>query len=77
MLTACFVSQVKSISGPKASMKDQGELQGVLADLGYTAEQVRSAHPALTAFGLRLQATLSSERIADAPSICHAQVYKF
>lgn len=33
--------QVNSISGPKKSFKDQGELKGVLADLGYTAEQVR------------------------------------
>jgi len=29
-----------AISGPKKSPKDQGELKGLLADLGYTADQV-------------------------------------
>ncbi|GAA5991799.1 hypothetical protein JCM10908_001146, partial [Rhodotorula pacifica] len=32
--------QVKAISGPKKSMKDQGELTGVLAELDYKKEQV-------------------------------------
>ncbi|KAM0748532.1 ferredoxin reductase-like protein [Meredithblackwellia eburnea MCA 4105] len=32
--------QVKAISGPKASFKDQGPLTGVLAELGYTESQV-------------------------------------
>lgn len=32
--------QVNAISGGKASFKDQGELKGLLADLGYTASQV-------------------------------------
>lgn len=30
----------KAISGPKKSPSDQGELGGILADLGYTREQV-------------------------------------
>lgn len=30
----------KAISGPKVSPKDQGELTGVLKELGYTADQV-------------------------------------
>jgi cytochrome-b5 reductase len=30
----------KAISGPKVSPKDQGELTGILADLGYSKEQV-------------------------------------
>lgn len=30
----------KAISGPKKSPSDQGELAGILADLGYTKEQV-------------------------------------
>lgn len=32
--------QVASISGGKKSFSDQGELKGVLADLGYVASQV-------------------------------------
>jgi len=32
--------QVKAISGPKASFKDQGELDGALKELGYNKEQV-------------------------------------
>lgn len=32
--------QVNAISGPKASFKDQGELKGLLSDLGYKADQV-------------------------------------
>jgi cytochrome-b5 reductase len=31
---------MKAISGPKKSPKDQGELSGVLKELGYSAEQV-------------------------------------
>ncbi|KAH6609262.1 nadh-cytochrome b5 reductase 2 [Trichoderma cornu-damae] len=31
---------MKTISGPKVSPKDQGELTGVLKDLGYSSEQV-------------------------------------
>lgn len=30
----------KAISGPKVSPKDQGELTGILKELGYTADQV-------------------------------------
>jgi len=31
---------MKAISGPKKSPKDQGELSGILKELGYTTEQV-------------------------------------
>jgi cytochrome-b5 reductase len=31
---------MKAISGPKVSPKDQGELSGILKELGYTSEQV-------------------------------------
>ncbi|GAA5858973.1 hypothetical protein JCM8547_007182 [Rhodosporidiobolus lusitaniae] len=36
--------QVKAISGPKKSMKDQGPVEGVLKELGYEAEQKKEAH---------------------------------
>lgn len=45
--------QVNAVAGPKKSMKDQGELQGVLADMGYTADQVRRAVKLGHAFGWR------------------------
>ena len=33
--------QMKALSGPKVSMTDQGELTGILKELGYKKEQVR------------------------------------
>lgn len=35
--------QMNALSGNKVSPSNQGELKGALADLGYTAEQVRGA----------------------------------
>ena len=32
--------QVSAVSGPKKGPQDQGELKGILAELGYKAEQV-------------------------------------
>jgi hypothetical protein len=58
--TRLSTSQVNSISGPKKSFKDQGELKGVLADLGYTEAQVHlfSASPPRACRWLSLALTL-------------------
>jgi hypothetical protein len=49
---------MQAISGDKAKDKSQGELQGLLKKMGYTADQVQSAYKQVKIFAL---GTLLSE----------------